>query len=231
MMDNGYLLNFGGDYCIDNNLVSKKIQDSKDKSIELADYLIGSGHISARKVLSTIFPAVNADIFLSHSHRDLKLATQIAIDIEKKTGKSVFIDSFAWGNSAKLLNIIDRKYCWDSDSNMYNYPKRNQSTTHIHMILTTALQSMIFNTKNFMFLQSECSISTEDFVKHSESTDSAWIHMELKFSQLLSKTVLKAAFESMDSRTVPIIHEAPIDHLKPIDLKTFEDWLNKGAPL
>ena len=61
-------------------------------------------------------------------------------------GLTAFIDSCIWGHSDKLLKIIDNKYCRNSDDS-YNYTARNFSTSHVHMMLMTALNKMIDKTE------------------------------------------------------------------------------------
>nr|MBK7064154.1 hypothetical protein [Deltaproteobacteria bacterium] len=63
--------------------------------------------------------------------------------MEKTFGLTAFVDSSVWGDANELLAEIDNRFCWSDDRRTYDYRKRNNSTSHVHMMLATALSVMI----------------------------------------------------------------------------------------
>lgn len=52
------------------------------------------------------FPQINADIFISHSHRDEKTAKALAMWLKNEFNLTAFIDSTVWGYFEELLSIV-----------------------------------------------------------------------------------------------------------------------------
>lgn len=92
-----------------------------------------------------------------------------------------------WGFSDDLLRKIDDKYCINnnSDSKSYSYEKRNYSTSHVHMMLSIAINKMINKTECLFFLNTPGSVSIEDTVQ--KTTFSPWIYSELFTSEVIRK--------------------------------------------
>ena len=55
---------------------------------------------------------------------------------------------------------------------MYDYNKRNYSTSHVHMMLSTALTMMMDEAECVIFLNTPNALSTKDIV---HKTESPWI--------------------------------------------------------
>src|SRR5690606_26606894 len=87
--------------------------------------------IDGSKLQADWFPNIEADIFISHSHRDKDLAIALSEYLYQNFDLNVFIDSCIWGYSDEHLKIIDDKYCLNSDQTTYNYSKRNYSTRRL----------------------------------------------------------------------------------------------------
>ena len=138
--------------------------------------LIGENIIDGTATQKEWFPNVKADIFLSHSHKDLDRANQFAGWMKNNFGLDVFIDSNIWGDSNKLLKEIDDEICYQESSKTYNYDKRNFTTSHVHMMLSNSLAEMIDKTECIMFLETPNSVSIQNTIKHTESP---WIYNEL----------------------------------------------------
>lgn len=128
------------------------------------------------------FPRTPASIFLSHSHVDEKLAIAFVTWVKRHFNLDVFIDSCLWGNSATLLKLLDDAYCKIPNSNSYNYQLRKLTTSHVHMMLQTALADMIYNTECVIFLNTPNSISPEDVIS---KTFSPWIYSELTTTSIV----------------------------------------------
>ena len=75
--------------------------------------------IDGTKMQENWFPKVDADIFISHSHKDENLAKGLAGWLYKEFGLEAFIDSCVWGYANDLLLEIDKKYCLFVPLNIY----------------------------------------------------------------------------------------------------------------
>lgn len=213
----------GGNY---SNTVETEFKDFLDKTI-----INESEHLKANVIKEKWFPEVSADIFLSHSHKDVELANNFAQFLDEKLGLKTFIDSQAWGYADELLKRIDKEYCYKKESNTYDYDKRNISTTHVHMILSMALTEMINKTECVMFLNTPNSIVLEDDM---DITNSPWIYNELVITKLikkhkpLRKRLIKAERQdSMDEsvdKSLRVDYLAPLNHLINMDSDDIIKW-------
>lgn len=141
---------------------------------------------------------IKADVFLSHSHKDEHLAINFAGFLYKEYGLITFIDSCVWGYANDLLKKIDKEYCWKEKTNTYDYDKRNFSTSHVHMMLSTALYKMIDKSECIIFLNTENSTTTtEDVIKNTtvQKTYSPWIYSEINCINLIQKKALERQIE------------------------------------
>lgn len=190
------------------------------------------GTIDASKMQSDWFPRIPASIFLSHSHADEKLAIAFAAWVKDTFNLDVFIDSCLWGNSATLLKLLDDAYCKIPNSKSYNYQLRNLTTSHVHMMLQTALADMIYNTECVIFLNTPNSISPEDVIS---KTFSPWIYSELTTTAIVhNKTkeeyrkhyIAESRYYSSGGIIVPKFkYNAPIEHLTNIGADDLNNWL------
>lgn len=146
--------------------------------------ILNNGKLDGSKMQQNWFPQIKADIFISHSHKDKDLAIALSEWLFKGFGLSTFIDSCIWGYHNDLLKIIDNEYCKNPEGNSYNYNKRNYSTSHVHMMLSTALSMMIDNTKCILFLNTPNSISSHSIIS---KTESPWIYSEIAMTKLVRK--------------------------------------------
>lgn len=170
---------------------------------DLRDYLLDdNSSLDGDEIQKHLFPEDDFDVFLSHSHSDAKQVIKLAIALEQK-GLKVFVDSCVWGNAFDLLKVIDDKYCSNFDDSMYDYNKRNYSTSHVYTMLNTALHRIIDRSEIFLFLGTPNSISVKDGIKAQESLKSPWIFSELAFIQHVrrkSSFKIKSVTESLESK-------------------------------
>ena len=129
--------------------------------------------LDGSKMQANWFPQIKADIFISHSHKDEKLALALGGWLKETFGLTAFIDSCVWGYSNYLLKLIDDVYCRNINRNSYDYDKRNYSTSHVHMMLSVALTQMIDNTECLFFLNTPNSITPDTIINQTESP---WIY-------------------------------------------------------
>lgn len=167
-------------YCIGENLFNK---DTEVVANDLDKYRSMGNSLSAKDMMDDWFKQIDADIFLSHSHKDEKLVIALAGWLWEKFKLKSFIDSTVWGYSNNLLKSIDDKYCKNSDG-YYNYEKRNYSTTHIHMMLSMSLLSMMDRCECLFFINTPNSFIPSDELDKGD-TLSPWIYSEITASSML----------------------------------------------
>ncbi|MCK9404084.1 MAG: toll/interleukin-1 receptor domain-containing protein [Chitinophagaceae bacterium] len=128
--------------------------------------------------------SIDSDIFISHSHGDRDNAISLAGYLKQNFGINAFIDSCIWGNSSVLLKKIDNEYCKNINEQTYSYEKRNESTSHVHMMLSVALTKMINKTECLFFLNTPNSVTSSGVVN---KTASPWIYSEIATAQMIRK--------------------------------------------
>jgi hypothetical protein len=187
--------------------------------------MISEDTLDAPLFLNALFPTLDADIFISHSHADLDQAIHIADLLEKRCKLKVFIDSCVWGSAYDLIKAIDNQYCRQPGKKNYNYDDRNRSTAHVNMILTTALQRMIDKTDTLLFINTEKSISLKHSVDGQHKTLSPWIHMELNFCTMVRRNPRMRLSERTGNEGFSVAHEAPLDRFTTLSQKQFAEWI------
>lgn len=156
---------------------------------KLEGYITGDV-LNGSKVQDDWFPALDADIFISHSHKDLDLANALAGWIYETFRLKVFIDSNVWGYTSDLLKNINDKYSnkrRDSDGGyLYNYDQCNQASQHVNMMLSVALQKMIDKVECVILLNTNNSVTVfEENENCINSTYSPWIYSEIICTQIV----------------------------------------------
>lgn len=156
----------------------------------LAQYITEDGIINGTELKNHWFSITKKDVFISHSHDDIYKVIAFAGWLHEAFGLEAFIDSCSWGYCDNLLNKIDKRYCYKSKTNTYDYDMRNYTTSHVHMMLSTALTEMIYNTECIIFFNTPQSInmaSELDKIKKNskQSTISPWIYHELSMTTML----------------------------------------------
>lgn len=196
----------------------------------LRHYLQANGNLDAATMEEEWFGSVQADIFLSHSHRDETLIEAFAGWLHEKCGVFAFVDSSLWGYADDLLLEIDNDYCKNDGKNTYSYELRNISTSYVHMILNTALAKMIYQTECLIFVNTENSTIKENITDESK-TLSPWIYSELALSKIiehqkLSVSNLMHSFTLNESEgpQIPIELPAEIEHLDTLTTQHLTDW-------
>ncbi|WP_373482987.1 hypothetical protein [Acetobacterium sp.] len=159
-----------------------QIKEKTHKDLE--KYICTNDVLDGNLIESDWFPEINADIFLSHSHADEKLVISLAGWLYEKFGLHTFIDSMVWGYSNNLLKLLDDKYCLNSSKN-YSYEKRNISTSHVHMMLSTALSKMIDKCECVFFVNTPNSITVSENIEKNNHTLSPWIYTEIETTRMI----------------------------------------------
>lgn len=151
--------------------------------------------IDGTKIQNEWFPEINADIFISHSHNDEKLACALAGWINITFGLNCFIDSNVWGYSAELLeemnSNLSNKRKNGNGGYLYNHQSCNQVSQHVNTMLSIALQKMIDKVETVIFLNTDNSVRVYND-NQMEKTYSPWIYSEIVCTQLVRKKPLLA---------------------------------------
>lgn len=210
----------------------QKLFNDYEKTVKetLKDYALNEGVLDGSKMQSSWFPKVDADIFISHSHKDAKRAIALAGWLYETFGIKAFIDSCIWGYSDDLLRLIDNKHCYQEDSKTYNYNLRNYSTSHVHMMLSVALTMMIDHSECIFFLNTPSSISASSIVN---KTESPWIYSEIAVTQMIRqktprrRIVRETKYFSKGgvlNESLKIQYDIDLSHLSEINLDTINEW-------
>lgn len=213
----------------------KKIfNDQKSCAIDFVSSILNDGSLTASGIEKEWFPSVDANVFISHSHTDTKLAISLAGWLYVNFGIKSFIDSTVWGYAEDLLRSIDNNYCVLKRDPVtkrvitYDYDKRNKSTAHVHMILNCALEKMIDQTECLLFLNTPNSIDFLDSM-YRVTTHSPWIYSELQFSRMvrhkkLSEYRPQPVFDSYEhrKRELDIRYDVQVNHLLELDMDDLE---------
>lgn len=219
---------------VGNNIYSETqhVVETDLKKFEDAD-----GIIQAEEIINNWFPNIKAEVFLSHSHKDKDTVVGLAGWLKKKFGLHSFIDSTVWGHSNRLLKIIDNKYCKNKSGDYYDYELRNRSTSHVHMMLSTALSEMIDRCECIIFVNTQNSFKPADYLKNTGKTESPWIYSEIAMTRLLRQKSPEEhrQGEFFESRSGALEHfdvtknlhiNYPVDalHLTPLTPDDLSKW-------
>lgn len=121
-------------------------------------------------------------VFISHSHKDEKTAIQLAGYLSENFGIKSFIDSCVWGHMAtlnELLNNCDKStshHCHGCECTEFS-----SNLSYVHMMLASALMTMIDKCECIFFLNTSSSINLHN------KTESPWIYHELNVASTIQK--------------------------------------------
>lgn len=193
--------------------------------------------LDAAKIQSDWFPNIKAEVFVSHSHSDEKLAIAFAGWLNYNFGLKSFVDSCLWGYCDELLEKIDRIFCSKDGRPPYDYKSRNASTSIVHMILMNALTKMMDKTECLIFLNTPNSIVLRDDI--SQKTYSPWIFSEIETSRYIRKIVpdrLKTKikdstkyFSTLNESQLKVAFPANTSHLINLSCDELNEWNNTYA--
>jgi hypothetical protein len=203
-------------------------EENSSEILKSLDSFIKNGIINGTQLTNHWFPKIKADVFISHSHSDKSSAIKFASWLKDRFDLNAFVDSCIWGHAEDLLRNIDNEFCLNPTRETYDYEKRNQSTSHVHMMLATALSEMIDTAECVFFLNTPNSITSEEAVT---KTKSPWLSYELSAMRIIrrrkpQRILIEYNFSGEISKaaSLKIEYEAPLDELTLIEWKDLNDW-------
>lgn len=189
-------------------------------------------------IQSAWFPEVKADIFISHSHKDIDLAEGIAGWLYNTFGLHCFIDSNVWGYADELLELINSEYSNKrkdpTGGYLYDHQSCIAASSHVNTMLTIALHKMIDRCECVFLLNTDNSIQRYADMPH-DATFSPWIYSEIVCSQLVRKrplsdyrdrSILKhdgLLFEAVRENFTPA-YSVTTKHLHPLNHSILLEW-------
>ena len=199
------------------------------------------GYLRADVIQANWFPLIDVDVFISHSHNDLKLAIAFSQWLKDIFGISSFVDSCVWGCAYELLKLINDEYnSLNKRSQLYEYEGCMYAASHVYMILSRALASMIDRTECLFFLSTSNSLRNqyEEEVIDWEvaETASPWIYSEIEMTRLIGKKEIGEQREQREQRRAqdrfysdPLRVNYPIEteHLTEIGWEQLSLWRAK----
>ena len=184
------------------------------------------------------FPEVNADVFISHSHKDIDLAEGLAGWLNKTFGLRCFIDTHVWGYADNLLEEINSQYSNKREDQfggvIYDHQSCIAASKHVDTMLTMALYKMIDRCESVFLLNTGNSIQRYGDMPH-DTTISPWIYSEIVCSQLIRKQSLsyyrkdmvlkhdEQRFEAMQESFTPA-YTVTTKHLFPLNINILLSW-------
>jgi hypothetical protein len=208
------------------NVFAKKIESFKNPK---------TGRLNAAKLTADWFPQIDTDIFISHSHNDYEDVVALAGWLHEKFGITAFIDECLWGFCEDLLRLIDNEYCMTPDGEHYDYQKRNFSTSHVYMMLTTSLFEMIYKTECLFFYNTSESIVPKDIFSSTEQTLSPWIFSEIEMTKMVKirkpyehrqmrKSIMESAEHYFSKEDMEIEYDVDLSNLISLNSKFMKKW-------
>lgn len=205
-------------------------------SITLSKFATSDGSLNGSSIQENWFSQFTPDIFISHAHKDYELAVSLAGWLKEKFKLTAFVDSCVWGYAGDLLRIIDNKYCLNPNRETYSYEKRNQSTSHVHMMLSTALTKMMNSSECLFFLNTPESLNAHDTI---DKTESPWIYFEMSTCRYLQTIIPTRIIRSERAKyfakgeiideSLRIKYDLSVKHLTKLTLMTQVLWTINGG--
>lgn len=200
---------------------------------ELNEYVLeGTDIPDGTAIQDDWFPEMDADIFISHSHKDVELAQGLAGWIYKTFELRCFIDSNVWGYADHLLEQINSKFSNKREEQsgrvLYDHESCIAASKHVDTMLTIALYKMIDRCECIFLLNTDNSIQPYGAMPH-DKTFSPWIYSEIVCSQLIRKEKRRILqkymrHEASIQESYTPAYTVTTQHLLPIDLSNLIKW-------
>ncbi len=123
---------------------------------------------------------------------------------------------------------------WLKENFNYDYDTRNKTTSHVNIMLATALNKMIGHCECVIFLNTPNSISCKGYIEET-ATYSPWIYSEILTTQIIRKVpkrqaryFIKGAMESV-AESVDVKYDLDLSHLAILSKADLEQWKKSGV--
>lgn len=205
-------------------------ENSQLVQFSLNNFVNTDNSLDGAAIQNSWFPQIEADIFISHSHKNIGTAIALSGWIWENFKLKSFIDSCIWGYSNDLQREIDNEHCYIQSRGVYSYELRNHSTSHVHMMLSTALAMMIDKAECLFFLNTPNSIKAYG---NEDRTLSPWIYSEIATSQLIEKKeplrLITETFSNFDGedeikKSIAMTHTLDLSLLTKLTATDFNNW-------
>ncbi|MCX7127115.1 hypothetical protein [Aeromonas sp.] len=147
------------------NLSRDSIRSEKQKARKkLRDFYIdGFDKIDAERLKNMWFPSydISSHVFISHSHKDIEKAQTFAAWLKSEFNIDSFIDYDIWGFADELIMEINEAHSKISN-NLYSLEKANYTSSHVHMMLSSALTEVIDSCECLFFLNTNNSLTSDE---------------------------------------------------------------------
>lgn len=240
-MYRGFSLKIDDFYCtkvleeLDSSIRYSRFRDSHYTSVTdkypiqsiLESTIVDTTSIDAEKIKGDWFPIIESDIFISHSHRDIKTVEKLATILSNHLGLKVFVDSKVWKYSDDLVQQIERQ-CYEG-----GYSIHDKIVAHVNIMLASALTKMLNNTECVIFLNTSNSLIPDQY-STSHQTDFPWIYHELFTTSFLPIRTPKRKMEKSvvnEASQFEIAHTVPLEHLTNLSDVEFENWTTKAKSI
>lgn len=213
----------------------------------LENYLRNDNKLDGTSIKEQWFPQIKADIFISHSHKDEKQAIALSGWLNENFGLNAFIDSLVWDYAPNLIDEFNNTYnviANNPPNRTYGYETAKYISSHVDLMLSTALNSMIDHCEALFFLNTP--FSSGEIIQNGKleikniETESPWIYSELEISKIVREKIRRKRFrcliksfsaggvigmESLNESTLPpIIYDTDISHLFRLTKDDLEEW-------
>ena len=220
-----------------NNFLDIYLSNKFNIQRSLENFLLPNNAIDVQSLEQDWFPSVDAHVFISHSHKDIELVEKFEQWLYQRFGIKCFVDSKVWGYANDLLKKLDDKYslfCTENNINTYYYEKTIISSSHVHMMLATALLKMIDKIDYIFFLNTPQSLSLKNI---HQFTYSPWIYYELSLLQFIRKKISRSRIAegemrksfSMGAENLAMAFPVDINNLYKLSMVELSRW-ETGVP-
>lgn len=222
-------------------------ENKKHIQSELEKFLRNDNKLDGNSIKDKWFPKVKADIFISHSHNDEKQAIALSGWLKRNFGLDSFIDSLVWDYAPDLIDKFNNTYniiAQNPPNVTYGYKTAKYISSHLDLMLSTALNSMIDHCETLIFLNTPSStgqaIKNDILNINNVEIESPWIYSELETSKIVREKIgrirLKYIIKSFNSRNFigmealnesslpPIVYDTDIKHLYNLTKNNLNEW-------
>ncbi|MDD6381007.1 MAG: hypothetical protein PUG04_04880 [Lachnospiraceae bacterium] len=210
-------------------VLTREYKDILYKSIDDNGVIVGEQFIKEWFPVNRMY-----DVFISYSHDDADLALKLVGFLVQYFGLNVFIDETVWGSADTLIKQLNDTYN-EPTNGAYNCRDYDFYSSHVHVMLTTAIMKAIDQSEIVIFINTNNSTYTIGSKIDDSRTKSPWIYEEIYITSIIKETAFeiyrnggKAYFENQTINSAKdISYKLPDNKLIPINELTLRKWCMK----